>query len=397
MFGSAILEVGIGMILIYIMVCLVCSAIREGIEACLKTRAAYLDHGIRELLHDSKGEGIVRDFYNHPLIFGLFSGEYKPAASSKRLPILAAGGNLPSYIPARSFALAVMDLAARGPKTDAVSSDPNGPMLSLEAARRNIGNLKNQAVQRVLLSALDAAQGDINKFRASLENWYDSGMDRVSGWYKRSTQWIIFVIGLLVAVGINVNTITIADYLFRNEATRSVIVARAEKAESNPAVSSENYAELKKDLESMNLPIGWSEGWGTPKPGEAAANAGYWNNLAAPLIGWLLTAFAATLGAPFWFDILNKVMVIRSTVKPREKSAEETSEDRQISAPQTSYSPGVVLTQAGGEARTATLRSPQSRIAGTPRDAESSIDGCDAGIANATSDEDLPVARGGVA
>jgi len=40
---------------------------------------------------------------------------------------------------------------------------------------------------------------------------------------------------------------------------------------------------------------------------------------------------AATLGAPFWFDVLNKITVIRSTVKPHEKSPEEASEDRQAS------------------------------------------------------------------
>jgi hypothetical protein len=44
-------------------------------------------------------------------------------------------------------------------------------------------------------------------------------------------------------------------------------------------------------------------------------------------LGWLLTAFAISLGAPFWFDSLNKLMVIRSTVKPREKSKEEGSKD----------------------------------------------------------------------
>jgi hypothetical protein len=66
------------------------------------------------------------------------------------------------------------------------------------------------------------------------------------------------------------------------------------------------------------------------------------------LPGWLLTALAISLGAPFWFDLLNKIMVIRSTVKPHEKSPEEASEDRQargaspraLSPAQTPASPG---------------------------------------------------------
>lgn len=48
--------------------------------------------------------------------------------------------------------------------------------------------------------------------------------------------------------------------------------------------------------------------------------------------GWVVTALATALGAPFWFDVLNKFMVIRSTVKPREKSREEGSEDRRAAA-----------------------------------------------------------------
>jgi hypothetical protein len=53
-------------------------------------------------------------------------------------------------------------------------------------------------------------------------------------------------------------------------------------------------------------------------------------------LGWLVTALAIMLGAPFWFDVLNKFVVVRSTVKPHEKSPEEASEDRQerLAAPQ---------------------------------------------------------------
>jgi len=43
--------------------------------------------------------------------------------------------------------------------------------------------------------------------------------------------------------------------------------------------------------------------------------------------GWLITACAVSLGAPLWFDMLNKVIVVRSTIKPHEKSLEERSKD----------------------------------------------------------------------
>lgn len=403
MFGSAMLEVAIGIVFVYVLISIICSAVREGIEAWLKTRAAYLEYGIRELLHDKDASGLARSFFNHPLVFSLYSGEYKPGGSKRPAP-WASGANLPSYIPAKNFALTLMDIAARGPTTDAVSSDPSAPAVSLATVRASVLNLHNPAVQRVMLAAIDSAQGDFDRAQASLEAWYDSVMDRVSGWYKRSTQWVIFWIALIIVIGGNVNTIAIADYLYRNDAVRGAIVARAESAATDAAFLDRTYQQVTQDLDSLHLPIGWTNGWGALGSREGSgendrAQIEIWNDVFAPVLGWLLTAFAATLGAPFWFDVLNKVMVIRATVKPHEKSPEESSEDRQLAGRETNRL-HAERAAVGGRANAAvgagSLRVSKSSVA--PRDADSNIDGCDVTtIEEVTPDERLPPAEGGVA
>lgn len=411
MFGSEMLEVAIGVIFVYILVSIICSALREGIEAWLKTRAAYLEYGIREMLHDRQAEGLVKSFFHHPLIYSLFSSEYKPAAHPDRPAILAKGTNLPSYIPSANFALALMDIAARGPETDAVSSDPNSPVISLETVRRNVLNLRNPQVQRLLLTAIDSAQGDLNKAQANIAAWFDSGMDRVSGWYKRSTHWILFWIGLVIAVVMNVNTIVIADYLYRNDAARTALVARAEKAAADPAYPSHKFNEAKNALNALGLPIGWAMTTGYWQWPDAKLPARdrlqvVWNGWVVPLLGWFLTALAATMGAPFWFDVLNKVMVIRSTVKPHEKSPEESSEDRQKPAAAPAAPPVIITGGVGAQPPAASAQPPvppappppPAAEEAAPRDEESGIDGC--GVAPTqppTPDEELPVAEGGVA
>jgi hypothetical protein len=403
MFGSQALEVVIGIIFVYILASIICTAVREGLEAWMKTRSVYLEHGIRELLHSRKGGDLAAAVYSHPLVSGLFSGEYTSRSSTGRLPlIMKRGANLPSYIPSKNFALALMDLAARGPVEDAASSGSDTPAISLDAIRANVSKLQNPSVQRVLLTAIDSAQGDINKAQASLEAWYDSGMDRISGWYKRSTQWIVFAIGLSVAVGLNLNTITIVDYLYRNDAAREGIVARAGVASADAGYLDRSYKTVKGDLESMSLPIGWEAGWGAPRPG---VDGGVWNNVFAPFLGWFLTAFAASLGAPFWFDVLNKVMVIRSTVKPHEKSPEEASEDRQKPAVQQmgpatqSAETPAALGFVGSGAATAAPAPAAAQPESTPMaaDTEGDVDGCEVDIGDPTPDEALPAAKGGVA
>lgn len=398
------LEVAVGIIFVFILVSLICSAIKEGIEAWLKTRAAYLEHGIRDLLNDKKGVGLAKNIYEHPLIYSLFSDSYTPGKDSKRPSKLAKGGNLPSYIPSKNFALALMDIAARGPETDEVSSHPSAPVISLESIRMNIMNLGNPFVQRALLTAIDSAQGNLNKAQENIEKWYDSVMDRVSGWYKRSTQTILFFIGLAVAVMLNVNIITIGDYLFRNDAARAVIVKRAEEAAKDTAINSRSYNQAKQDLEALNLPIGWSIGWGAPQPSIKSRPVEAWNDIFGPLLGWLITALAAMLGAPFWFDVLNKIMVIRSTVKPHEKSPEESSEDRQVS----NRRQQIVDRPIQAQEVLPNTQVAAGMSAGSPpplastgvynyRDKASSIDGCEVDIVDFTPDEQLPQAEGGVA
>jgi hypothetical protein len=404
MFGSQILDVAIGVMFVYLLVSIICTAIREGMETWMKSRATYLEHGIRELLHDQGARGIARSLYNHPLIYSLYGGQYAPGAIRDQPSIFARGRNLPSYIPSRNFALALMDIAARGPATSPSSSDATGAILSVEAIRTNVLNVGNPAVQRVLLTALDSAQGDLSRTQANIEAWFDSGMDRVSGQYKRSTQFILFVVGLLAAILLNVNTITIAGYLYKNETARATIVARSEAAVTDTAFARQGYDSARKDVDELNLPIGWAGRWKLVRPWDD----GWWDTLFGLVLGWLMTAFAATLGAPFWFDLLNKMMVVRSTVKPHQKSPEEASEDHQSStgepaaAPQpvgSVGSPGVAATRGVSAFPSIAVPSLSSINLARGKDAESDVDGCDVAGAAAgeeTLDEDLPAASGGV-
>lgn len=407
MFGSRILEVAIGVVFVFLLVSIICSAIREGIEGWRKSRAAYLEHGIRELLHDTGGVGLARDLYQHPLVSGLYGGSYKEGKVATRPSILAKGGDLPSYIPTRNFALALMDMAARGPLTDEVSGDPAAPALTLESMRRNLGGLRNAPVQRVLLTAIDGAEGDLGRARVAIERWYDSAMDRVSGSYKRSTSWLIFFIGAAVALALNVNTITLADYLYRNDSARQALVARAQTAVADTGYLHRSYQESKATLDSANLPIGWSKGWGAPRPWSERQRTDLWFDVIAPVLGLLLTAVAATFGAPFWFDLLNRMMVVRSTVKPHEKSGEESSEDR-ASPKEKAAGPDDAVAAADEPAIGArlaariplALTSVASARPPSPRDTTSGEDGCDvemSGVGAVTADEDLPPAEGGVA
>jgi hypothetical protein len=303
MFGSDILETAIGLVAVFALMSIVCSAARETLEALLKSRSRNLEVGIEQLV----GREHAKEIYDHPMVSGLFKGEYVSPRSIRAWVRgtedggkMAAAGvaqrtadlgsrvltrrRLPSYIPARNFAVALYDLSLQRVPEDATTT----------------------AERKIVPVALQTAYGGAEGAISELENWYNSAMDRVSGWYKRRTHWILLLFASLLTISMDVNTFTIADHLYRHRSVREGLIARIESG----ALASDT-AQARVALESMGLPLGWPESVGL-----------------GSLLGWLVTILAVSLGAPFWFDVLNKLMVIRSTVKPHEKSPEEGSEDR---------------------------------------------------------------------
>lgn len=76
MLGLEMLDVAIGVIFVYLLISLICSAVNELIEAKLKLRAVDLEQGIRGLLNDPDGSKFTKSLYDHPLIYSLFKGDY---------------------------------------------------------------------------------------------------------------------------------------------------------------------------------------------------------------------------------------------------------------------------------------------------------------------------------
>ena len=322
LFGSNILEVAIGMMFVFLLLSLLCSAFSELIESFLQFRSRDLKKGINRLLNDPS---LGTELLNHPLI--------KPL------------GENPSYIPARTFSLALWSIATNAGR--------GGITQDLSTIRKSISELDDKTygpLKVPLLTLIDEAGNDIDKARTNIEEWYNDAMDRVSGWYKRRTHRILVVIGFLAASILNIDTINVARMLWYNDTMRTSIVSAANSyIEDQPAeqragqqapadqgdprqqaeAALDKIKFLRGEINDLGLPIGWVAADGNPANAEdprRTPQSGYGWFL--KFLGILFTALAVSQGAPFWFDLLNKFIVIRSTIKPREKSQVQPSKDR---------------------------------------------------------------------
>jgi hypothetical protein len=260
-----------------------------------------------------------------------------------------------------------------GPIYDAIlhSFVPVAEEKVIEALKRGADTLTvdnihlKHALDDIIIQAEMYAKAGESKLaltRSNAERWFNDTMDRASGWYKRTMQYWALTIGLLLGVIFNVDTVAIATRLWIQPTLRQSSVAAAEAYQLPENVQDggqvisplETIDRLQNSLAGLQLPIGWTfealsaEQFNPatdrctlfPQP-RAEGQAGkdvygialngtckFWANpprdwgILTKLVGFLITGIAAMQGAPFWFEILKKIVNVRATgVKPEEKAA----------------------------------------------------------------------------
>lgn len=285
MFNSTVLEVAIGLVFCFASVALIASSVYEATASWLDLRSKTLLCGLTELLNAKTGPGrdLLLSIYNDALAHPAGDGA---AASLKDIK------HKPAYIPSKNFALALIHSIQAPVKTD-----------DLELA---IASLKDEQLRRLLSNLYAKAEGNLHCFQHELATWFDTGMGRVSGAYKKQSQIWCFVIALAVAVGFNIDCV----HLFKTLWLHPASIAQLGVSDGNAFLATQAYSQLQ------TLPVGWNGKF-------------EWSLLLVPssIIGWLVTASASLFGAPFWFDLLKMLVRLRGTgTKPEVEPPQRTTE-----------------------------------------------------------------------
>lgn len=298
LFNSTVLDLAIGLVFVYLLLAIMCTAANEWIAGLLKTRSKMLRQALVQLLDgqkkDEKGneDDIVREFYQHPLITGMMQQSQHPA-----------------YLSAQTFATTVIDVVASGKKV----------IETFEDLKSSVDSLPEGDVKSTLTALLRRSRGDLDVAQKAIETWFDDAMERVSGWYKRRTQIWTFIVAAVLVILSNADTLHIARRLWTDPVLRSQVVAEAQNRAKKPPptveypnrdeptepVVSEGDSVSPEERQVLSELLGW-QGVSREDP------ASTWP---ARVLGWLLTILAVSLGAPFWFDMLNKLINLRSAGK----------------------------------------------------------------------------------
>lgn len=286
MFNSTVLEVAIGLIFCFASVALIASSVYEALASWFNLRSKTLLCGLTELLNakTDSGKELLLTIYNDALAHPTGNGTAENLKEVK---------NKPAYIPSKDFALALIYSIQQLP----------GQFDNLE---QNINAIKDEQLRALLLNLYKKASGNINSFQHELATWFDAGMARVSGAYKKQSQIWCFVIALIIAVGFNIDSVHLFKILWLHPAS----IAQLNLSDANAMLASQAYTQLQ------TLPIGWDGNF-------------EWSMLLVPsaIVGWLVTASASLFGAPFWFDLLKMLVRLRGTgAKPEGEPPQRSTE-----------------------------------------------------------------------
>ncbi|HUB98706.1 MAG TPA: hypothetical protein VMS11_02670 [Solirubrobacterales bacterium] len=303
--GSPVLDVAFGLSFVFFLLSVVSSALGEGVAWATKQRSKMLEKGLVGMLGDDE---VAEKIFDHPLV----QTDVKPkaAAGDRAGTGKTKKRRRPSYLSPRNFALALtqtlkeVEVGAEG-----VVHYGAGAVKQIDDSFAKLDpNLRHQ-----LEPLWHEANKDLDQFRARAEKWFDDQMDRVSGWYKRWSQVVTIVVALVVAVGLNASALRVTERLYNDEAVRSAVVTGAEGAAQQggePETTGKAAETAVGNLETLKLPIFWADDnlpWNS------------WQAFGECLLGWLITAVAISLGAPFWFDALGKISKLRTSgAKPQQ-------------------------------------------------------------------------------
>jgi hypothetical protein len=301
------LQFAISLIFVYLLLSALSSAIQEIIANLVKWRSNTLETAITNLLGDSH---LKDSIYDHALVKGIL----RPSWLFTKVERM----HKPSYISSAIFAQVLQDLRTTGTSMPA----------------------QTQKVLNVILQGATNAEEE----RKKIEKWFDDAMDNVSGWYKRKAHAWLCVISFGVCIAINADTIAIGKVLWNDPSARAAMSDAAKKYVDNAANQNQQkqganatatqitpteqvknelqgVVQARNNLNNLAVPLGWCKASAADCSEDRQWPTG--DEWFLKVLGILITVLAVSQGAPFWFDLLQKVVNLRLAGDPPQDSRKQ--------------------------------------------------------------------------
>jgi hypothetical protein len=360
--GSAIIEVGIGMVMVYFILSIIVTQLNNMLVNLTNLRAENLREWFHNVIND---DAVRQEILTHPMI-GLVKTDTMAESKSILRRLTEVGGRrfLGMIIPSSNeyetktsdvsnvssnvFADALTGILVKDQTMLANKSEEEKVQILVYSLKEKV---QNTPLEKTLETVIATAKS-VNEAQAKLAAWYDSSMGQVSSLFKRRVQFISFVVALLLAVCLNVDSLQLARTLWNDPALRETIAntgtrtaARQQTTDANSQQQATNLQEVLQPLLDLRIPIGWvwerveavtpgtnaqlvdatnaqavalvhsnTRNFGNLIPGNGMSFGQWLGFFLYKVVGCLLTTFAIMQGSDFWFNLLGRLTSARAAL-----------------------------------------------------------------------------------
>lgn len=339
------LEIVIGLIFVYLLLSLLASIVQELLSNLTSLRGRLLLKSVAQLLEldDKDAKKALFDKFKNSRVYKKYYNQ------------TLVGSKLPSYLSSSQFLSVVKDLlktpqaegAAEGAVVDRSADNAENTELSVvkDTDLRNSLEMLQYHVNTGGRSLDDTVKAEVDEAEAMVSKYFNEMMDLASAWYRRNVQYILILIGLSIAVVFDADTFEIYRSLGNNSSTRQEVlqlatdfvnnnrIAEYQDPPSDTSATNEDNSEvisgridslktqltdlIQTEINTPSSPLGL--GWSNLPTGA--------KDWLFKLIGWVITALAISLGAPFWYDLLKTLVSVRGAASGGQSSNQQNQKN----------------------------------------------------------------------
>jgi hypothetical protein len=294
-----VLEVVIGLIVVYYVLGMVVSTITQVVTESLETRGVALERYLRKIAGDK-----VVDLTNLPQIRAL-----QPVRYENWWSVFASNTEAKRVekIPAPILVDAFFDMTGLTALKDVSAAELVGI----------ISKLPDSDGKQAMLGWIQQGVTNVNDLRHRTNAYFTGLMDQAAATFKANARSFVIIFSIGVTLLFGTDSIQLANELWKNSQLRAIAAVQA-----NAVVQQEgNSADLTSminQLSALSIRLGWWQSQAFPQDATPLDIAKF---LALKFAGLAITVAAVSQGSSFWYDVLKKLTGTNSSKTGSEASS----------------------------------------------------------------------------
>jgi hypothetical protein len=296
---SQVLEVALGLILVYYVLGSLISFVTRLILESAETRGAALEQHLKRIAGDKTVDLTNLPQLNsmRPIRYKNWLGVFGAKIEAKKL----------EKIPVNTLVEAFFDMTGLTGRAE-IHADELTTM---------IGQLPESEAKQAMIKWVQQGVTNINDLRNRANDYFSGILSQASATFKANARSIVIILSTLLVFALGTDSIQIAKDLWNNAEMRAVAAAQATMIAQQEGGDAQDLNQIIQSLSETNIRFTW---WHVQDTFPQNSGTPWLEFAFFKLLGLGLSAGAVSQGSSFWYDLLKKL-----TASPSSSSSSSSS------------------------------------------------------------------------